>query len=91
MTDRNSALYDEDFHAWTQERARRERGSRLAVLLLHLLQWRCRPGTRLRSWSATIDEQRLPKFPRDSSVARSPGDRPFTPDEALARDFLPEG
>jgi hypothetical protein len=38
---------------------RRELKSRLAVLLMHLLKWRHQPGGRSRSWSATIDEQRL--------------------------------
>jgi hypothetical protein len=38
---------------------RRELKSRLVVLLMHLLKWRHQPGSRSRSWSATIDEQRL--------------------------------
>ncbi len=38
---------------------RRELKSRLAVLAMHLLKWRHQPGARSRSWSATIDEQRL--------------------------------
>ena len=38
---------------------RRELKSRLAVLLMHLLKWHHQPGARSRSWSATIDEQRL--------------------------------
>jgi hypothetical protein len=38
---------------------RRELKSRLVVLVAHLLKWRHQPGGRLRSWSATIDEQRL--------------------------------
>lgn len=38
---------------------RRELKSRLIVLLMHLLKWRHQPGARSRSWSATIDEQRL--------------------------------
>jgi hypothetical protein len=37
---------------------RRELKSRLVVLVAHLLKWR-QPGGRSRSWSATIDEQRL--------------------------------
>ena len=38
---------------------RRELRSRLAVLVAHLLKWRHQPGARSKSWSATIDEQRL--------------------------------
>lgn len=38
---------------------RRELTSRLVVLTLHLLKWRFQPSARSRSWSATIDEQRL--------------------------------
>ncbi len=37
---------------------RRELGSRLTVLLLHLLKWRSQPDTRSKSWLATIREQR---------------------------------
>jgi Domain of unknown function DUF29 len=38
---------------------RRELKSRLVVLLMHLSKWRHQPGGRSRSWSATIEEQRL--------------------------------
>jgi hypothetical protein len=38
---------------------RGELKSRLVVLLMHLLKWRHQPGSRSRSWSAAIDEQRL--------------------------------
>jgi hypothetical protein len=38
---------------------RRELKSRLVVLVAHLLKWRHQRGGRSRSWSATIDEQRL--------------------------------
>jgi hypothetical protein len=38
---------------------RRELKSRLVVLVMHLLKWRHQPAARSRSWSATIDEQRL--------------------------------
>lgn len=37
---------------------RRELGSRLKVLLQHLLKWRLQPGGRSSSWRGTIDEQR---------------------------------
>ena len=38
---------------------RRELQSRLVVLTMHLLKWRFQPSARSRSWSATIEEQRL--------------------------------
>jgi hypothetical protein len=38
---------------------RRELRSWLVVLVTHLLKWRHQPGARSKSWSATIDEQRL--------------------------------
>jgi hypothetical protein len=38
---------------------RRELHSRLVVRIMHLLKWRQQPGARSRSWSATIEEQRL--------------------------------
>ena len=38
---------------------RREIKNRLVVLVMHLLKWRHQPAARSRSWSATIDEQRL--------------------------------
>ena len=38
---------------------RRELKSRLVGLIMHLLKWRHQPAARSRSWSATIDEQRL--------------------------------
>ena len=37
---------------------RRELGSRLAVLIQHLLKWRSQPERRSRSWLVTIKEQR---------------------------------
>ena len=37
---------------------RRELGSRLAVLIQHLLKWRFQPERRSRSWLVTIKEQR---------------------------------
>lgn len=37
---------------------RRALGSRLAVLLMHLLKWRYQPALRGKSWQATIKEQR---------------------------------
>ncbi len=32
--------------------------SRLRVLLVHLLKWKCQPAKRCRSWELTIDTQR---------------------------------
>jgi len=37
----------------------RELKSRLVVLVIRLLKWQHQPAGRSRSWSATIDEQRL--------------------------------
>ena len=53
---------------------RRELKSRLVVLAMHLLKWRHQPGARSRSWSATIDEQRLQI---DEVLAESPSLRPM--------------
>ena len=38
---------------------RRKLVNRLAVLLLHLLQWQFQPGFRSPSWSSSIREQRI--------------------------------
>ncbi len=40
------------------KRDQRELGSRLRVLLIHLLKWRAQPGRRSASWRATIRTQR---------------------------------
>jgi hypothetical protein len=53
---------------------RRELKSRLIILLMHLLKWRCQPGARSRSWSATIDEQRLQI---EGVLSESPSLRPM--------------
>jgi hypothetical protein len=47
---------------------RRELGSRLTVLLLHLLKWRSQPDMRSKSWLTTIREQRrqIEKLLRES-------------------------
>ena len=42
---------------------------------MHLLKWQHQPGGRSRSWSATIDEQRLQI---DGLLAESPSLRPTT-------------
>src|SRR5262249_62158013 len=47
--------------------------SRLVILIIHLLEWRHQPGARSRSWSATIDEQRLQI---EGILAESPSLRP---------------
>jgi len=52
---------------------RRELRSRLTVLVMHLLKWRHQPGARSRSWSATVDEQRLQI---EEVLAESPSLRP---------------
>lgn len=38
---------------------KRELVNRLAVLMLHLLEWRFQPGLRGNSWRLTIEEQRI--------------------------------
>jgi Domain of unknown function DUF29 len=60
---------------------RRELQSRLVVLAMHLLKWRFQPSARSRSWSATIDEQRLQI---DQVFVESPSLRP------LAGGLLPQ-
>ena len=60
---------------------RRELQSRLAVLMMHLLKWRFQPSARSRSWSATIEEQRLQI---EQVFAESPSLRP------LAAGMLPQ-
>src|SRR5437660_6611753 len=66
---------------------RRELKSRLVVLVMHLLKWRHQPSARSRSWSATIDEQRLQI---EGILAESPSLRPkaatvFSGASAIAR------
>jgi hypothetical protein len=60
---------------------RRELQSRFVVLTLHLLKWRFQPSARSRSWSATIEEQRLQI---EQVFAESPSLRP------LAGGMLPQ-
>jgi len=55
---------------------RRELKSRLVVLVMHLLKWRHQPSARSRSWSATIDEQRLQI---EGVLVESPSLRPMVP------------
>jgi len=67
---------------------RRELQSRLVVLTLHLLKWRFQPSARSRSWSATIEEQRLQI---EQVFAESPSLRPLaanmlSPAYAIARE-----
>lgn len=38
---------------------KRELGSRLEILIMHLLKWQFQPNLRSRSWKLTIKEQRL--------------------------------
>jgi hypothetical protein len=66
---------------------RRELRSRLVVLMMHLLKWQHQPAARSRSWSATIDEQRLQI---EEVLAESPSLRPIaaamlSPAYAIAR------
>jgi Domain of unknown function DUF29 len=53
---------------------RRELKNRLVVLIMHLLKWLHQPAARSRSWSATIDEQRLQI---EGILAESPSLRPI--------------
>src|SRR5271167_3634499 len=67
---------------------RRELQSRLVVLIVHLLKWRFQPSARSRSWSATIEEQRLQT---EQVFAESPSLRPLaanmlSPAYAIARE-----
>jgi hypothetical protein len=55
-------------------RDRRELGSRLTVLVAHLLEWQKQPDMRSKSWSATIREQRRPI---EKLLEDSPSLRPF--------------
>lgn len=144
---RNTAAYEKDFFAWTQEQAqllrsrqfsqvdienvaeelestgrsdKREIDSRIEVLLVHLLKWQIQVGFRSPSWFGTIREQRsriedlLGESPslrplvaqiRPTLYARArrvaanetglparmfPARCPFTPEQILAEDFLPE-
>ena len=100
---------------------RRELGSRLVVLLMHLLKWRYQPNRRSPSWGTTVRDQRdeIEELPADSPSLRPvvqdtlsavyararrkaisetglpenafPADCPFTPEQILSEDFLPEG
>lgn len=144
---RNSAGYEQDFYAWTQEQAKllrsgkfseidvenvaeelesmgrsdkREIESRLEVLLMHLLKWQVQVRQRSPGWSGTVREQRrrITKLLRESPSLRPaipqlipetyaeardkasgetglpesifPEQCPFTPDQIMAEDFLPE-
>jgi hypothetical protein len=99
---------------------RRELGSRMALLLMHLLKWRYQPNRRSPSWATTVRDQRdeieaiLVDSPSLRPVVRDtlsalytrakrkaigetglpeaafPADCPFTPDQILAEDFLPQ-
>lgn len=99
---------------------RRELGSRLVVLLMHLLKWQFQPNRRSPSWATTVRDQRdeieeiLTDSPSLRPVVRDtlsatytrarrkaigetglpdttfPADCPFTPDQILAENFLPE-
>jgi hypothetical protein len=100
---------------------RRELGSRLVVLLMHLLKWRYQPNRRSPSWATTVRDQRdeiedlladspslrpVVKDTLSAVYARArrkaisetglrdsvfPAKCPFTAEQVLAEDFLPEG
>lgn len=99
---------------------KREIGSRLEVLLMHLLIWQVQVLHRSPGWSGTIREQRrriikllqespslrpvLPeliteaypeahdKAARETGLPETafPAECPFTPEQILAEDFLPQ-
>ena len=54
----------------------REIESRLTVILLHLAKWRWQPSMRTRSWTNSIDAQRVRLAVR---LRRNPGARPALP------------
>ncbi len=56
---------------------KRELESRLTVLLLHLLKWKYQDVRRGRSWSLTIDEQRLQFL---KTLKENPGLKPLLDD-----------
>jgi Domain of unknown function DUF29 len=60
---------------------RRELQSRVIMLTMHLLKWAEQPAARSRSWSATIEEQRLQI---ENLLAESPSLKP------LAGQMLPQ-
>jgi len=98
----------------------RELWSRLTVLIIHLLKWKCQPARRSRGWQDTIAEQRdqLDRLIKNSpSLRRAAGPSlpdvypnavrrariqtglsfddfprtcPFTENQVLDHDFLPE-
>ena len=102
------------------KRDRRALGSRLTVLIHHLLKWKYQEPARSRSWRMTMDVQRtkIEKLFRDSPSLRPtvpeviedvypdavrqvcietdlpeetfPKRCPFTAEQILDRDFLPE-
>jgi len=56
---------------------KRELESRLTVLLMHLLKWRCQTMRRSRGWGLTIDGQRI-RLAR--VLSDNPGLKPLLPD-----------
>lgn len=64
-------------------RDRRELGSRIEVLLRHLLKWHYQPSKRSGSWQNTIDTQRTEVV---ELLAQSPSLRPTLP-MVLARRY----
>lgn len=99
---------------------KRELGSRMTVLLAHLLKWQCQPAHRSNSWLRTIRTQRhqiareLGKMPslracltdpdwlsdaweaavawaaKETGIDEFPEHLPWTVEQALAPDFLPD-
>ena len=61
---------------------RRELINRVAQLIFHLLKWQYQPQFRSRSWSASVDEQRL-------KLAQLFDENPGL--KGRASDFIPKG
>lgn len=98
----------------------RELRSRLVLIVMHLLKWRCQPQKRTRSWLSTISTQRreirqiLEQSPslkrqavamfldaymdalKDAALETGldrdafPAAPPFTPEQALDPDYMPQ-
>jgi len=64
-------------------RERREIGSRLELLILHLLKWQYQPGRRSESWRISISEQRIAI---DEVIRTSPSLKRY-PEETFGQAF----
>lgn len=67
---------------------RREWDSRVAVLIGHLLEWKFQPERRSKSWTDTIDVQRLRVADR---LRRTPSLKQFIADETWLQETWLDG